>query len=169
MSPSVGCARNKRQYPTVLHNLKSFRWMLACEWMDYLFDFWDVLIEVLHSTNNTKRPIRLAPGNWCGTGILSSNKTKTKTPNERSNRDVDQLSNVDHVPSNKHSSQGESQLNIFEDSEAVSKMIFKGRSPTMRHVPRYHRDTLDWLFDRINLEPKLQIKYVDTKKNLLTC
>ena len=29
---SAGCARNKRQYPTVL----SFRWMLDCEWMDYL-------------------------------------------------------------------------------------------------------------------------------------
>ena len=34
--PSVGCARNKRQYPTVRQNLKSFRWMLDCEWMDYL-------------------------------------------------------------------------------------------------------------------------------------
>ena len=34
--PSVGCARNKRQYPTVLQNQKSFRWILDCEWMDYL-------------------------------------------------------------------------------------------------------------------------------------
>ena len=36
LSPIVGCARNKRQYPTVLQNQKSFRWMLDCEWMDYL-------------------------------------------------------------------------------------------------------------------------------------
>ena len=35
-SPSFGCARSKRQYPTVLHNLKSVRWMLGCEWMDCL-------------------------------------------------------------------------------------------------------------------------------------
>ena len=34
--PSVGCARNNRQYPTVPQNLKLFRWMLECEWMDYL-------------------------------------------------------------------------------------------------------------------------------------
>ena len=33
---SVGCARNKRQYPTVLQNLKLCRWMLDCEWMDCL-------------------------------------------------------------------------------------------------------------------------------------
>ena len=26
----------KRQYPTVLQNVKSFRWMLVCEWMDCL-------------------------------------------------------------------------------------------------------------------------------------
>ena len=36
----------------------------------------------------------------------------------------------------------------------------------MRHVSRTHRVALDWLFDRINLEPKIQITYVDTK-NLL--
>ena len=36
LSPSVGCARNRRQYPTVPQNLKAFRWMLDCEWMDFL-------------------------------------------------------------------------------------------------------------------------------------
>ena len=43
------------------------------------------------------------------------------------------------------------------------KMIIKGRSPTMRHVSRTHRVALDWLFDRINLDSKIQIKYIDTK------
>ena len=32
----------------------------------------------------------------------------------------------------------------------------------MRHVSRTHRVALDWLFDRINLDPKIQIKYIDT-------
>ena len=45
-------------------------------------------------------------------------------------------------------------------------MILKGRSPTMRHVSRTHRVALDWLFDRINLDPKIQIKYIDTKNQL---
>ena len=84
-----------------------------------------------------------------------------ETDGESRNRDVDQLSNVDYVPTH-----GESQLYIFEDSEAVIKMIIGGRSPTMRHVSRTHRVALDWLFDRINLEPKIQIKYVGTNKQL---
>ena len=52
---------------------------------------------------------------------------------------------------------------VFEDNEAVIKMIIKGRSPSMRHVSRTHRVALDWLFDRINLDPKIQIKHIDTK------
>ena len=44
------------------------------------------------------------------------------------------LSNVDQVPSNARLSEKESQLYIFEDNEAVIKMIIRGRSPTMRHV-----------------------------------
>ena len=65
-----------------------------------------------------------------------------------------------------HSSLGESQLYIFEDNEAVIKMIIKGRSPTMRHVSRIHRVAHDWLFDGINLESTIQTKHVDTKNQL---
>ena len=45
-------------------------------------------------------------------------------------------------------------------------MIIKGRSPTMRHVSRPHRIVLDWLLDRIDLDPKIPIKYIDTKNQL---
>ena len=65
-----------------------------------------------------------------------------------------------------NSSRKEALLYIFEDNEAVIKMIIKGRSPTMRHVCRTHRVALDWLFDRINWDPKSQIKYIDTKNQL---
>ena len=65
-----------------------------------------------------------------------------------------------------NSSRREALLYIFEDNEAVIKMIIKVRSPTMRHVSRTHRVAFDWLFDRINLDPKLQIKYIDTKNQL---
>ena len=57
-------------------------------------------------------------------------------------------------------------LYVFEDSEAVTKMIIKGRSPTMRHVSRTHKVALDWLLDRIKLDSKIQIKYIDTKNQL---
>ena len=36
----------------------------------------------------------------------------------------------------------------------------------MRHVSRTHRVALDWLCDRVNLDPKIQIKYIDTKNQL---
>ncbi len=36
----------------------------------------------------------------------------------------------------------------------------------MRHVSRTHRVALDWCFDRINSDPKIQIKYIDTKNQL---
>ena len=69
---------------------------------------------------------------------------------------------IDSVPS----ASREALLYVFEDNEAVIKMIMKGRSPTMRHVSRTHRVALDWLFDRINLDPKIQIKHIDTKNQL---
>ena len=79
---------------------------------------------------------------------------------------INDLHNVDFIPSNVNSSRQEALLYVFEDNEAVIKMIFKGRSPTVRHVSRTHRVALDRLFDRINLDPKIQIKYIDTKNQL---
>ena len=57
-------------------------------------------------------------------------------------------------------------LILFPQTSNLLKMVFKGRSPTMRHVSRNHRVALDWLFDRINLDRKIQIKYVNTKNHL---
>ena len=76
------------------------------------------------------------------------------------------MQDIDSVPSNVYSARQEALLYVFEDNEAVIKMIMKGRSPTMRHVSRTHRVALDWLFDRINLDSKIQIKYIDTKNQL---
>ena len=76
------------------------------------------------------------------------------------------MENIDSVPSNVQSSRQEALLYVFEDNEAVIKIIMKGRSPTMRHVSRTHRVALDLLFHRINLDLKIQIKYIDTKNQL---
>ena len=70
------------------------------------------------------------------------------------------------ISSNVQSSHQVALLYVFQDDEAVIKMIIKGRSPTMRHVSRTHRVALDWLFDRINLDPKIQNTYIDTKNQL---
>ena len=46
------------------------------------------------------------------------------------------MENIDSVSSNVQSSRQEALLYVFEDNEAVIKMIIKRRSPTMRHVSR---------------------------------
>ena len=79
---------------------------------------------------------------------------------------MNDLENVDFIPSNVQSSHQEALLYVFEDNEAVIKMVVKGRRPTLRLVSRTHRNALDWFFDRINLDPKIQIKYMDTKNQL---
>ena len=73
---------------------------------------------------------------------------------------------IDHIPSNTMHSGASAMLYVFEDSEAVIKMIIKGRSPTMRPVSRTHRVALDRLFDRINLDPQIQIRHIDSKHQL---
>ena len=120
-------------------------------------DLWDAAIEVLRSSKSTESPTHQAAGN-----CSRNHKSKHKRT-----QDVDQLSLVDDVTTNANSSQGESYLlYVFEDNEAVIKMIIKGRSPTMRHVSRSHRVALDLLFDRINVDPKIQIRHVDTRNQL---
>ena len=74
---------------------------------------------------------------------------------------INDLDNVDFIPSNVNSCRKEASLYVFEGNEAS-----KVEAPTMRHVSRTHRVALDWLFDRINLDPKIQIKYIDTKNQL---
>ena len=67
--------------------------------------------------------------------------------NQKSHGKINAMENIDSFPSNVQSSRQEALLYVFEDSEAVIKMIFKGSSPTMRHVSRTHRVALDWLFN----------------------
>ena len=125
-------------------------------------DLWDLIIEVLHSSPNqiNKSKDQESQGN------LSRNTTlhmKNQNPTKHVNLD---LNNVDHVSSYVRSSRFGAMLYVFEDNAALIKMIIKVRSPTMRHVSRTHRVALDWLFDMINLDPKIEIRYIDTKDQL---
>ena len=79
---------------------------------------------------------------------------------------IDDQDNVDFISSNVNSSRQEAMLHVFEDNEAVIKMIIKGRSPTMRHVPR-NSQSCAWLVVRSNQfgpQSPNQIKHIDTKK-----
>ena len=110
---------------------------------------WDLIVSVFGNISHVSD----------GPGQPVNGKNKSYNKN-------DVVRDIDLVPSNVQSASREALLYVFEDNEAVIKMIMKGRSPTMRHVSRTHRVALDWLFDRINLDPKIQIKYIDTKNQL---
>ena len=101
-------------------------------------ELWDLIVSVFgkisHVSDRTVQPLN------------GKNKSYNK---------IDAMQDIDSVPSNVQSANQEASLYVYEDNEAVIKMIMKGRSPTMRHVSRTRRVALDWLFDRINLDPKI--------------
>ena len=45
-------------------------------------------------------------------------------------------------------------------------MVIKKRSPHMRHITRTHRINLDWLWERINVDIGLNIRYLRTSKQV---
>ena len=115
-------------------------------------ELWDLIVSVFGSVSQVS--------DRSGQPVNDVNK------HHKSQRRVNVMENIDFVPSNVQSSCQEALFYVFEDNEAVIKMIIKGRSPTMRHVSRTHGVALDWLFDQINLDSKIQIKYIDTKNQL---
>ena len=124
-------------------------------------DVWDLIVVVLGNTNQSHKE----------QGDLFKNKREVCSPphkihkRKQSRRVINDLDNVDFIPSNVQSSHQEALLYVFEDNEAVIKMIIKGRSPTMRHVSRTHRVALDWLFDRINLDPRFKSNTLTPRTN----
>ena len=122
-------------------------------------DFWDLIVAVLHGATYQSNRER-------GDPCMNLHGVST-APHQLQTRKINNdLDNVDFISSNVNSSCQEDLLFVFEDTETVIKMIIKGRSPTKRHVSRSHRVVLDWLFDRIHFDPKIQIKYIDTKNQL---
>ena len=128
-------------------------------------ELWDLIVSVLGNISRvsvrTVKPV----------GSINQTTERTRRlviihKRKQSRRVIHDLKNVDLVSSKVQSLQQEALLYVLEDNEAVIKMIIKGRSPTIRHVSRSHRVALDWMFDRINLDPKIQIKYIDTKNQL---
>ena len=139
---SVGCVRKKIQFHTVQQNQKSLL-SLDWDWTEFSLSicrFWLFLsLETIQIPDRSGHPV-----------------VKGDTdhgPSKRSQWMMNLLSKIDCVPSHPILHQ-EALLYVFEDNEAVIKVITKGRSLTMRHVSRTHRVAVDWLLDRINLDQK---------------
>ena len=135
---SAGCARNETSFSHISTESEVISLDAGLR-MDCLFalDLRDIVIVVLHSTKDKIQP-RHASHQETGAVL----HCKTKTQHVRRKQKVDQLSEVDHVPTNTHSSQGESQLYIYEDNDAVIKMIIKGRSVKfVQHLTRFTNES----------------------------
>ena len=87
-------------------------------------DLWDLIVSVLgNTTQNHDRTLRPVVNT---SEICSPPHTIHKR--KQSRRVINDLDNVDFIPSNVISSHQEALLYVFEDKEAVIKMIIKGRS-----------------------------------------
>ena len=83
-------------------------------------DLWDLVIEVLGTIQRIPKPTQACTRE---AGVKTQTTPKIQQVLNR-NRD---LSNIDQVPSNAHLSEIEPICTVFEDNEAVIKMIIEGR------------------------------------------
>ena len=95
---------------------------------------WDLVIEVFHSVPNKTDGPKREP--WRSPSAVVYPNMHNTIPIKHTNVIP---TNIDHVPSRGTHLGCNAMLCVFEDDEAVTKMIIKGRRPTMRHVPRTHR------------------------------
>ena len=122
----VGCARNKLLFLTVQQNLKIISLDTGLRLVGLpALELWDLIVSVLGNVSRVSD----------GSGQPDSNVHKR----HKSHNKIDVMKDIDSGPSNVQSARQEALLYVFEDNEAVIKMIMKGRSPTLRHVSRTHR------------------------------
>ena len=129
---------------------------------------WDTVIDVLDSARDDpskkpcasdnrsqRRPTQKLGGALNVSGVVSHNCSCPSF-----------VSDIDFVPPSANLSSGSARLFLFEDNEAVIKMCLKGRSPILRHISRTHRVDLDWLIERIKVDPGIKIKFVGTDQQM---
>ena len=92
---------------------------------------WDLVIEVIHSVPNRTDGPKREP--WRNPSAVIKPNIYNSIPIKHTNVIP---TNTDRIPSNTTHSGSSAVLHVFENNEAVFKMIIKGRSPTMRHVSR---------------------------------
>ena len=120
--------------------------MQVYAWMGFpALDLLDLVIEAFHSSPNQANKTKDVREPRRNLSATPQSNMRKQIPTTNTNPD---LTNIDHVPSSGTHSGSNAMLYVFEDDEAVIKMIIKGRSPTMRHVSRTHRVALDRLFDK---------------------
>ena len=118
-------------------------------------DLWELVIEVFHSSPHQTNKTKDDGGSHGNLSAKTQSNMRKQRPTSHTNLD---LTNIDHVPSSVTHSGSNVMLCVFEDDDAVTRMIIKGRSPTMRLYQEPTGVALDWLFDRMNLDCNVQIR-----------
>ena len=120
-------------------------------------DLWDLVIEILGTTTKLPKSIQAC-----------MRETDANIHNTPKDHNMD-LSNVDQVHSNAHRSKKITVVH-FRRQRSCDKDDHQRQKPDdetcIPDVSRTHRVALHWLFDRINLDLKVQIKYVKSKNQL---
>ena len=115
-------------------------------------ELWDLIVSVLGYTSRVSDR----------SGKPESDDHK----HHKSHNKIDVMRDIDAVPSNVQSARQEALLYVFEDNEAVIKMIIKRQKSYNETRFQNPQSCFDWLFDRINLDSKIQRAYIDTKNQL---
>ena len=130
----------------------------------HALDLWDLVTEVFHSSPNQTNKIKDVRESRRNMSANTQPNMQKQSPTAHTNLD---RTNIDHIPSNGTLSGPNAVLHVFQDNEAVIKKKIKGRSSNLGHVSRTHKVSLDLLFDRINLDSEIQIRYIDETKHHL--
>ena len=123
-------------------------------------DLWDLIVTVLHGNTNQSKQVR---------GDPYKSPTRKKIHGK-----IDDLNNVEFISSNVNSSRREAWLNIFEDNEAVIKMIINGAN-SCNETCFQNPQSCSWLVIRSNqfgpqksksntLTPKTTRRHIDQGK-----
>ena len=118
-------------------------------------DLWDVVTEALLSFKSTQSPTHHAAGNF-------SRNHKSK-PKQKGNRDVGSIVACGLRHHKRKTFGTSAPCFSFRRQRSSDQDVFERQKPNDETRSRSHRFAFDWLFDRINVDPKIQIKYVDTE------
>ena len=88
-------------------------------------DLWDLIVAVLGNTNQSDKARR----DLCPNQHEVRSRSHTIQKRKQSHGMISDLKNDDFIPSNVQFSHQEALLYVFEDNEAVIKMIFEGKKP----------------------------------------
>ena len=113
-------------------------------------NFMDAALDVLCPLAKSRLPSNKA-GNKCSPG---------KGFNMQDPLGIDQVGNAEPPLAQR------ARLLVLEDNDAVIATVIKGRSPVLKHCNRTQRIALDWLLERLQTDPGVSLRYVQTKEQI---